>query len=184
MEKDKLSSLWQDIAPARKSKEDLSNMLKERSNPVLKSIGKQIIIELLGFTAFLFCYYSIFDGADKPLFINVIIIIAILAPILHHIKGYQLQKQFKSSNDLKADLTNFVEKMKLLRIATLIARIIFISGMMLFFTYNIDLSASKYLAVGLILMIFTAQLFFLYKVWSARINKLKVVLQEFNTSTD
>lgn len=184
MEKDKLSLLWQDIAPAQKSQEDLSNMFKKRSNPVLKSIRKQILIELLGFGAFLFCYYSMFDGADKPLLINIIITAAILAPILHHLKGYQLQKQFKSGYSLKEDLRAFIAKLKIFRIETLIARMLFISGMLLFFTYNIHFSANKWWALALILIVFAAQLIFLYKVWSSRIDKIKLVLNEFTTSVD
>ncbi|RZK93053.1 MAG: hypothetical protein EOO98_00855 [Pedobacter sp.] len=184
MEKDKLSLLWQDIAPAQKSQEDLSKMFKERSNPVLKSIRKQILIEFLGFGAFLFCYYSMFDGADKPLFVNIMITFAILAPILHHVKCYQLQKQFKSGHNLKEDLTDFVAKLKTFRIETLIARVLFISGMLLFFTYNIHFSANKWWALVIIITSFSIQLFFLYKVWSNRIYKIKLVLQEFSTSVD
>ena len=182
METDNLKSVWQGIAPAQKSKEDLNKMCKEHSNPVLKSIKKQMIIELLGFTAFLFCYYSMFDGADKPLFVNIIITIAILAPILHHVKSYKLQKLFKGGTNLKDNLTDFVSNLKVLRVENLITRIIYISGMMLFFTYNINFSESNWWALVAILIVFSAQLFILHKVWSVRINKLKLVLQEFSTS--
>lgn len=184
MEKDKLSAIWQSISPIKKTTEDLSRMLKEHSNPILNSIKKQIIIELLGFTVFLFCYYSMFDGADKPLFLNIIITITILAPILHHLKGYQLQKQFRSGNNLKEDLTDFVTKLKIFRLETLLARVFFISGILLFFTYSIEFSANKWWALVVISIVFSVQLFFLYKAWSKRINKLELVLQEFKSSVN
>ncbi|MDQ8005722.1 MAG: hypothetical protein REI64_13035 [Pedobacter sp.] len=180
MEIDNLKSAWQEIPTTQKGKDELNLMLKKNSHPILASIKKQLIIELLGFTALLFCYYSMFDGAEKPLFVNIIIAIAIFAPILHHLKGYQLQKQFRSSKNLREDLTDFAAKLKTFRIETLIARIIFFSGIMLFFTYNIEFSESKWLALVVILAIFSVQLFFSYKVWSGRINKLKSVLQEFS----
>jgi hypothetical protein len=182
MEKDKLQSLWQGINPTQKSQEELSKILKDRSHPVLKSMKKQILIELIGFTAFLFCYYTMFDGAAKPLLINVTLIVAIALPLLHNLKGYRLQKQFKSSSNLKDDLTSFVAKLKSFRVETMIARIAFVFGFLLFFTYNIEFSQGKWWATLLIMIAFSIQLFFLYKIWSGRINRLKLVLQEFSTS--
>jgi len=182
METDNLKSVWQSIVPAQKSREDLMKMSKGRSNAVLKPMRKQIYIELLGFIAFLFCYYSMFDGADKPLPINIIITVAILLPILNHLKGYQLQKQFKSGNNLKDDLTSFINKLEHFRIETIIARLAFTIGLMLFFTYNITFSAQKWWAVILIVIVFSIQFFFLHKVWSNRINQLKLVLQELNNA--
>ncbi len=180
METDNLKSVWQSIIPSQKSREDLMKMSKERSNVVLKQIRKQIYIELFGFIAFLFCYYSMFDGADKPLPINIIITVAILLPILNHFRGYQLQKQFKSGKNLKDDLMSFINKLKNFRIETIIARFAFTIGLMLFFTYKVTFSAQKWWAIILIVIVFSIQFFFLYKIWSNRINKLQLVLQELN----
>lgn len=180
METDNLKSVWQSITPAQKSNEDLIKMSKERSNTVLKPMRKQIYIELFGFIAFLFCYYSMFDGANKPLTINLIIAVAIVLPIINHLRGYQLQKQFKSGKNLKDDLTSFVNKLENFRVETIIARLAFTIGLMLFFTYNITFSVQKWWAISLIFIVFSIQFFFLHKTWLNRISKLKLVLQELN----
>lgn len=180
METDNLKSVWQSITPALKSNEDLIKMSKERSNTVLEPMRKQIYIELFGFIAFLFCYYSMFDGANKPLTINLIIAVAIVLPIINHLRGYQLQKQFKSGKNLKDDLTSFVNKLENFRVETIIARLAFTIGLMLFFTYNITFSVQKWWAIFLIVIVFSIQFFFLHKTWSNRISKLKLVLQELN----
>lgn len=182
METDNLKSVWQSIVPSQKSREDLMKMSKERSNAVLQPMRKQIYIELFGFVAFLFCYYSMFDGADKPLTVNLIIAIAIVLPIVNHLRGYQLQKQFKSGNNLKDDLTIFVNKLENFRVETIIARLVFTIGLMLFCTYNITFSVQKWWATALIVIMFFIQFFFLNKIWSNRISKLKQVLQELNNT--
>ena len=74
MEDDKLKSIWNSVPTAQKSNTELTEMLKERNHPVLKAIKKQALFELAAFSIFLFCYYSMFDGTEKPLLINFLLV--------------------------------------------------------------------------------------------------------------
>lgn len=178
---DNLKSVWQGIATPQKSREELNLVLKKNSYPILASIKKQIIIEALGFTTFLFCYFTMFDGADKPLVSNLIIVMAILLQLFYNYRGYLMQSNFRSSTNLSSDLKNFTGKLKIYRIEVLLARTFFVIGIIVFFTYNINFSESKWLALAVILIIFSAQLAFLYRIWSKRINRLELVLEEFKS---
>lgn len=184
MEKDKLSSLWQDIAPVQKSKEELNVLLKKYSYPMLSSIKKQLLIESISFTIFLICYFSMFDGATKPLSINLIIIAAIMLQLFYGYKGYLMQGRFRAIKNFRTELAEFINRLKSYRLQTLFARIFFAFSLFLFFIYNISFSQSKWWALFFIVDILCVQLVFFFKVWSARIKKLEMVLNEFTTSVD
>lgn len=179
METANLKSIWQGMSTPQKDKEELNLMLKKNSHPILAAIKKQIIVELIGFIVFLFCYFSMFDGATKPLGINLFIITTILLQLFYGYKGYLMRSKFKSSTNLNDDLENFTIKLKSYRHQVILARTLFAVGLLIFFSYNIHFSASKISALAFIVVIFSVQLWVLYRVWSKRISRLELVLEEF-----
>lgn len=180
MESDKLISTWKGITTPEKNERDLAKMLKENNHPILKAIKKQLIVEFVGFSIFMFCYYSMFDGEHKPTFVNIIIILAILFPLLHNLRAYQLQRKLKSSSNIKDDLSLFIKKTKSFALEAIIARCFFAAGVLTFFTYQIKFSESKWWALIIIISIITLQLVWLYSIWAKRINKLKLALNTFD----
>lgn len=182
MEKDNLKSTWKGISIPQKGKEELNLMLRKNSHPVLAAIKKQVTIELIGFTGFLFGYFTMFDGIGKPTYINVIIIAAIALQLFYGYKGYLLQSRFKGDKNLYKDLENFNSRLKTHRLGVITARVLFAIGLIVYFTYSISFSSNKFLALAFIVLTFSVQLWFLYKVWSKRILKLASVLEEFKNS--
>ena len=182
MEIDNLKSTWQDISAPQKKEEELDLLLKKNSHPVLTSIKKQIIIELFGFTAFLFCYFTMFDGETKPIAINLTIMGAVLLQLFYGYKGFLMQSRFKSSTNLNDNLQSFMKHLKSYRLQVLLARTTFAIGFITFFTYDISFSALKWLFLAFIIVIFVVQLCLLYRIWSKRIGRLELVLEEFKSS--
>ncbi|WP_113654368.1 hypothetical protein [Pedobacter namyangjuensis] len=182
MEKDKLKSIWKTIPIQHKSDIELTKMLKEQNHPVLNAIKKQAFFELFAFASFLVCYYTMFDGAKKSSLANLALVFAISINMLHHLKGYRLQQIFRASENVLEDLKRFAVKLKSYQLETLIAKIVFIAGMGIFFTNGIQLTANKWWAIGLIVIIFTMQLIFLNSVWVNRIRKIKTTLMEFENA--
>jgi hypothetical protein len=181
MEMDNLKSVWQEISPAQKEKEELHLLLKKNSYPILASIKKQLIIELVGFTAFLFCYNTMFDGETKPLWINLTIVAAILLQLFYGYKGFSMQSRFKSNNNLTEDLEYFIIQLQSYRFQVLLSRIVFAIALIIFFTYNISFYQRKWWVLAFIVITFSIQLGFLYRLWSKRINKLEATLAEFKS---
>lgn len=180
MEDNELKSLWNAEVPDKRTAVDMVNMLEEKRHPVLKGIRTQIIIETLGWSAFLVCYFSAFDGATKPVYINVILIVSVLAPLVHNLYGYQLSKQVVDSSSILNSLRRHVLHTKIYALRSIITRLIFTSGLLLFFVYNIDFEMYKrYLLVAVILAMVFIQVFFLSRIWQSRIRKLKDVLAGF-----
>lgn len=181
MEIDNLKSVWKDISTPQKNSEELSLLLKKNSHPILASVKKQIIVECLGFTAFLFCYFAMFDGETKPLASNLIIIAATLLQLFYGYKGFLLQSRFKSSTNLNDDLKSFTIQLKSYRFQVVLARLLFAVGLITFFTYHISFSEFKWWLLISIFAIFSVQLWLLYRLWTKRINKLEATLAEFKS---
>lgn len=179
MENDKLKSIWKTIPAQHKSEIELAEMISERNHPILNAIKKQAFVELFAFTLFLFCYYTMFDGEKKPLLANIALVFAIAINMFYHFKGYRLQQLFRSSENVLEDLKRFAVKLKSYKLQTIIAKIIFIAGIGIFFTNGIQLTANKWGAIGLIVIIFIIQLILLNRVWVNRIRKIKATIVEF-----
>ncbi|RZM12831.1 MAG: hypothetical protein EOO88_45105, partial [Pedobacter sp.] len=143
MNDEELKSLWKSSVPESGTEKDILLQLQDNQHPVLRSIRNQLVIELIGWTAFLACYYSMFDGAAKPLYVNGILIISLLAPFFHNIYGYQLTKIAVDASSLLESINRNLKRFRVYAVISIISRIVFTSGFLLFLTYNIDFTSSK-----------------------------------------
>lgn len=179
MELDDLKSDWNAIKPISKSEEALLLMLQENKHPVLKSIRKQIVIEVTIWILFLLVYYSMFDGATKPFWVNLVLIASLLMPMLHSFYGYYYNKYLADGSNIKVALEQLYDRLKKYAFITIITRVGFICGLLLFFTYNIHFTATKYFLLLFILLVFSIQLFVLYRIWVKRLSVLKETIKAF-----
>lgn len=181
MEIDDLKSDWKAIQPIPKSEETLLLMLQENTHPVLKSIRKQILIEVTAWSLFLMVYYSMFDGGTKPLWINLILVISLILPIGHGLYGYYYNKYLTDGSDIKTALAQLYSRLKNYALIAIIARVGFVSGLLLFFCYNIHFTTTKYFSLGFIVFVFVIQLVVLYVVWHKRLKHIQALLVGFST---
>jgi Ca2+/Na+ antiporter len=182
MENDPLKSIWKSVETTQKSSTELTSMFKEGNHPALKAIKKQALIELAGFAIFLFCYYTMFDGAAKPLLINIILVMAIAVNMFHHYRGYRLQQAFRANQNIKEDLKNFANKLKSYQLETLLSKVVWAGGLMLFFTNGIQMNEKKWWAVVAILTIFLVQLVLLNNIWAKRVTRIKTIIRELESA--
>lgn len=172
MELDELKSSWNSTISQPKTENELGLMLKENRHPVLKRIRKQIIIETAGWSVLLLCYYSMFDGADKPLIANAILIIAVLAALLHNLTGYNFSKSLVTDGDIKTSLQAYLKKVKLYATASIMLRVIFVGGLLTFFCWNVNIDSRRLLLLGAGLALLAMQLIVLGRVWANRLKAL------------
>lgn len=180
MELDDLKSSWNSTISQPKTENDLHLMLKENNHPALKRIRKQIVIETAGWLVFLLCYYTMFDGAAKPLIANAMLVIAVLAALLHNLTGYSFSKNLVVDKDIKTALLAWLAKMKLHARVSIVLRVIFIAGLLTFFCWNVSIDARRYvlLAAGLILLVI--QLVVLNSIWMGRIRSIRNTLNSLS----
>ena len=181
MELDDLKSSWNSAISQPKTENELGLMLKENRHPVLKRIRKQITIETAGWLVLLLSYYSMFDGADKPLIANAILVIAVLAALLHNLTGYSFSKNLIGHGDIKTTLQAYLKKIRIYATLSITLRAMFVAGLLVFFCWNVTIDSRRYALLGAGLILLLIQLFVLGKVWTTR---LKVLSNTLNTFTD
>jgi hypothetical protein len=179
MELDELKADWNSIAVPTKKTEEMQLMLSENRHPVLKGIRQQLTIEIVGWSAFLLCYYSMFDGEDKPWFVNLLLIAAVLFAIVHNLIGYRFSKYLIKGIDIKTSLENYLLKVKIYAFTSVAARVIFIAGFLLFFSYNISFNETKLYLMIVVLLVCLVQLTLLAILWNGRLRKLKAAVAAF-----
>lgn len=179
MEIDDLKSDWNTTKTISKTDEELVMMLQENKHPVLKSIRKQIVIELVGWISFLIVYYSMLDGEEKPLWINFVLVLAFSLPIAHSFYGYHYNKYLTDGSNVKTALEKLYTKLKKFALLTILARLALISGLLLFLTYNIYFTTVKYFLFLFIIVVFAVQLFLLYQLWIKKIKALQRSIEGF-----
>jgi len=180
MELNELISPWKNMDAPAKTSAEIQSMLLENKHPVLKGIKKQLTIEIMGWTAFLLCYYTMFDGDAKPIWVNIALVIAVLTSLLHNLAGYRATKYLASNLPLKASLLMYLGKVKVYASVSVASRVVLMAGFMIFFFYGLNLNASKYLSISAIFLTFAVQLVFLINIWAKRMQKLKVAVAAFN----
>lgn len=179
MELDQLKSTWNKAETPAKTSEELKAMLLESRHPVLKEIRKQFIIEIAGWSAFLLCYYTMFDGDQKPVLINIILVTAVLCSLIHNLSGYSFSRYLINGTNIKASLGRYLSKIKTFAAVSLCTRLLFMAGFLLFFTYNIQFNADKYLLLAVSLLVFIGQLVWIGNLWAKRVRILAKTIGDF-----
>ncbi|MEL1241777.1 hypothetical protein [Flavobacterium flavipallidum] len=179
MEIDDLKSDWNTVRPILKTDESLLLLLQENRHPVLKSIRRQIIFEVTAWGFFLVVYFSMFDGESKPIWVNLVVVLSLLVPILHSFYGYFYNKYLTDGTDIVTSLSKLYRKMKSYAFFSIIARLVFVGGLLFFFTYNIHFTIIKYFYLSLTVIFCMGQLYFLFIVWTKRLKQIKELIDNF-----
>jgi len=180
MKIDELKTAWNEIETPAKSAEEIKLMLQENRHPVLKGIRKQVIIELIGWSVFLACYYSMFDGGNKPLWMNVLLVVCVLFPLIHNLMSYGFTKYLIKGDTIRESVNNYLSNVKIYAGVSVISRALFASGLLLFLTYGIKFNEAKYFSLGVIVLLFLVQLGLLVNLWIKRLNKLNAIVTNLN----
>ena len=178
MELDELKSDWKNLTPDTKTGDALRQMVQKNSHPVLKGIRRQLVIETALFTVFLLIYYSGFEGSQKPLYANVLLVTAMLLVIGHNILGYLAAQNIVAGSDLKESLENYLAKVRRYAIVSVSSRAAASMCLLLFFSSTVTFSSGKLLILLGMILVIPVQVFFLSRIWRKRIRSLKKVLRQ------
>ena len=180
MELTELKQVWDTVEIPVKSTDNIKLMLSENNHPVLKKIRKQLTIEIIGWSVFLICYYSMFDGDHKPMWTNIILVVSVLLPLIHNLMGYRFVKYLVNGVTIKESLKNYLSKVKVYAIVSIICRVFFVIGLLVFFTYGLSFDTNKYISLAIIILIFLIQVLLLYKLWAKRLKMIEKAVAIFN----
>jgi hypothetical protein len=163
-----------------KTTESLSKMKKSENHPVLKGIKKQLIFESIIWIVLLVVYYDFFDGQQKSILWNLLLVISILLLLSHNVLGYILVKNPIFGENIKESLQKYLTKIKSYSYISIASRVFAVTIFLGFLTSNAEWGINKTLLfMGLFLATITSQIYLLRKVWNKRIHSIENTISTF-----
>jgi hypothetical protein len=183
MELDDMKSYWKNLptesaGPAGAFK----TMTKESGHPVLKGIRRQMLIEMTGWILFLIVFYDFFDGHNKPLYLNALVVSTGVFVAGHNLLGYMMARNFNANGSLLQVMSTYVAKVKAYSVISIIARVVSTAAVLMFFVDAIQFTKEKYLMLAGILVVFMVQIGLLIRLWIKRIADLEESVHELKNA--
>ncbi len=183
MELNDLKSDWKSATTHPTSADALRRMVQEGNHPVLRGIKWQLIIETVLFSVLLVGYYDGFDGDQKPLYVNVVLVLGVVLVLAHNVLGYLSARNLIVGADLRASIGNYLAQIKSYAIVSVLSRVAAFVCLMVFFLSTVDFSGNDLiLTCSVLALIVAVQVFFLLQLWNKRIRSLEVLLNQFDES--
>jgi len=155
------------------NQDGLLRMLSVNNHPVLKKIKTQLIIESIAWISFLALYYDFFDGHLRPILWNALLIIAVGLLLIHNLLGYQVTNNPINGPNILESISNYLKKIRKYAYLSISARVIAILIMFGYFLAALDsFEFRHYGSLGAVLLLVSIQVYFLWRVWSKRINTI------------
>lgn len=184
MELDNLKSNWKKVGAGKKGQNELSIMTNVKNHPNIKKIRIKLIIETILIIVFLAVYYDGFDGATKPLWANLLLIVTTVSYIIVRFIGWLVLRNPIKGDNLKTSLINFQNKLKRMAISVLVTSFLFGSSIILFFASSIDFTKGKYLMLAGMVLSLILLVYLSSRNWFKRVEGINTTLIDFNNSAD
>jgi len=179
MELNDLKSEWKNAGEAFKTEADLLKMTRVANHPSLKKMKRKLIAETIFLVAILFVYYDWFDGDEKPLYANALLVSSLLLYLANDVIGYVSIAKPISGSNLKTSLDNYLARIKRLSVFSLACAFLYGSFLIAFFASAIHFTKEKrWLLAGIIILLFQV-LFWSYRVWTKWIKNLHRQVKDF-----
>ena len=184
MELTELKSAWQNVNSSVKNETELQKMTKIAHHPSLKKIRTKLIAEVIGLALFSLVYYDWFDGDQKPLYVNLLLVSSLILYIFNDVIGYIAIARPIRANSIKTSIQNYLVIIKLLSFFSLIVSILYGFSLILFFTSVIDFTREKYLILGGIIIILLTMYYSSFRIWTKWIKSLSKQIKEFSVDNE
>ena len=169
---DTLKSAWQAMPEGNKPQRELQRIILENRHPVQQQVRRQVILESILFSAFLACYYTMFDGDRKPLLLNGLLVCGVLLIIGYGLLSYFNAARRVMDEPLRAALNSRLRQIKTFAVLSVTFRVTGMACILLYFVYGIAFTMEKQaLMLGAALVVLV-QFSLLVRLWARRIRRL------------
>ncbi|MFY0593960.1 hypothetical protein [Roseivirga sp.] len=180
MEIDDLKNTWQNSGNQHTGAEALSLMTELKNNGRLKRMRKRLIIESTLVFVFILLFYNGLDGAEKPLWTNIILVLSGLIYITNRLIGLRIVNLPNTDLDVKTMSIQLLKKLKNLSFTSCGSAFFFGGSMLLFMTINIEFTTHKYIFLGGLILGLFAFTLISYKIWNQQISRLKGLISQLS----
>jgi hypothetical protein len=125
-----------------------------------------------------------FDGDQKPIAINILLVVSMLFALIHNVLGYNFSKNLINGGTIKSSLERYLSKIKVYATVSISSRAFLITGFLVFFTYNINFTTGKYVLLAGVIAVSLLQLRWLFLLWTKRLKVLNNTIMEFSVEKE
>lgn len=182
MELNELRSAWKHPEAGSKNNEELRQMLVQAKIPVFRQIQRQTVFESVALSVFLVCYHNMFDGQQKSITVNLLLVAVGIMTIVHCIYGYiLLNTPDRRSSNLLASLQRREKQIRYFALLSVALKTVFAIALVTFFTANLVLNTARSIALVFVILVFALQMTMLMQIWIGRLKKIRKIIEDFNT---
>lgn len=179
MDIDDLKSDWQSAGQESLSEKELAMMTRVRNHPTLRKLRVKFMTEIAGLTAFLFLFYDGFDGAEKPLIINISLVISIIIYITNNALSYfHIQNPLVSGN-IREALAKQIRSLKKLAVLSLTSSAVYAAALIFFLTYQTAFTQRKYIILSVLIITFLLLFYYSWITWQRKITHFRQLEADF-----
>ena len=176
---DDLKSDWQSAGQGSLSEKELAMMTRVRNHPSLHKLRIKLMTEIVALTAFLFLFYDGLDGAQKPLSVNILLIISIVIYITNNALGYlHIQNPLVSGN-LREALAKQAHSLKRLAVLSLVSSVVYAATLLFFLTYQTAFTQHKYIILSALIVTFFLLFYYSWISWQRKITHFRQLEADF-----
>lgn len=176
---DDLKSDWQRAGNELLSEKELAMMTRVRNHPSLRKLRIKFMTEIVALIALLLLYYDGFDGAQKPLLINILLVTSIVLYIITNVLGYFQIENPPISGNIREALTGQVHSLRRLAVFSLTSSVVYAIALMVFFTYQMAFTQRKYIILSALILSSILLFYYSWISWQRKIAHFKQLEADF-----
>jgi len=177
---DELKNTWKSAGESHRTSSELKLMTELKHNGRLKRIRRRLLIESMLVLAFLTLFYTGLDGADKPLWTIVTLILSGVVYIINRLSGYHTTQNIKPDTTVYQMSQDLIKQLERLSVSSGMSAIFFGAAIILFMTIEIEFNTQKYtMLAGLIVSLFAFS-FLSYNIWRKQISRLQQIIHQLS----
>ncbi|MFT6872940.1 MAG: RsiW-degrading membrane proteinase PrsW (M82 family) [Roseivirga sp.] len=177
---DDLKNTWKSAGESHRTSSELKLMTELKHNRRLKRIRRRLLIESILVLAFLTLFYTGLDGADKPLWTIVTLILSGVVYIINRLIGYHKTQNIKPDTTVYQMSQDLIKQLKRLSVTSGMSALFFGAAVILFMTIEIEFNVQKYtMLAGLIVSLFAFS-FLSYNIWKKQISRLQQIIHQLS----
>ncbi|MBO9612831.1 MAG: hypothetical protein J7619_09065 [Dyadobacter sp.] len=176
---DDLKSGWQNTGHGPFSEKELAMMTRVRNHPSLRKLRIKLMTEIVALTALLFLFYDGFDGAQKPLAVNILLIASIVLYIVNNALSYfHIQNPLVSGN-IREAVARQARSLKMLAVLSLSSSVVYAAALLFFLTYQTAFDQRKYIILSALIVTFLLLFYYSWISWQRKIAHFRQLEADF-----
>ncbi|SDF31904.1 hypothetical protein SAMN04487996_11010 [Dyadobacter soli] len=176
---DDLKSDWRNAGHESLSEKELAAMTRVRNHPALRKLRIKFMTEMVALTALLLLFYDGFDGAQKPLAVNAMLILSIALYITNNALGYLHIQNPMVSGNLREALARQVHSLRRMAAFSLVSSVVYAAALLRFLTYQTVFTQRKYIILSALIITFILLFAYSWISWQRKIAHFRQLEADF-----